>query len=78
MKNDKSIILRINKELYDKLNTLPNKSLFIRTAIEERFNKGDYEVGDFTYITRVEVLELVRKELEEFGIKKINKPKQLN
>lgn len=74
MKNDKTIMIRINQELYSKLKAMPNQSLFIRTAIEERLNRGDREVGDFTYMTRIEALELIRKELEDFGIKRIKKP----
>lgn len=69
MTNDKTITIRISKETYSKLKTVPNYSQFIRTIIEEKFNKGDYTVGDFTYITRQEVKELIIQELNEFGIK---------
>lgn len=73
MKNDKSIIIRLNSDLYSKLKSTGNASAFIRVAIEEKFNKNDYKLGDFTYITRAEVIELIDKEMEARGIRHLNK-----
>lgn len=57
----RTITLRLSDELVEMLNTLPNKSDFIRQAIEVAFNKN--EEPEDRYVTRKEVVELIRLEL---------------
>lgn len=73
MKNDKTILVRLSNDLYSKLKSTGNANAFARIAMEEKFNRNDYKLNDFTYITRAEVIELVNKEMEARGIKHLNR-----
>lgn len=57
----KVLTIRLPDELGDMLDTVPNKSDFIRTAIEKAFN--DNEDYSDKYVTRAQVLDLIRQEL---------------
>jgi Arc/MetJ-type ribon-helix-helix transcriptional regulator len=65
----KMITLRLPDELVEMLNTLPNKSDFIRSAIESAFNKNEEPSNQ--YVTKEQVVELIRNELQS---KQINSP----
>ena len=67
----KTITLRLSDELVEMLNTLPNKSDFIRQAIETAFNKNE-EPGN-KYLSKDEVIELIR-----LGLATSNKNVTLN
>ena len=55
----KTITTRLPDELVEMLDTLPNKSNFIRSAIESAFNKN--EVDDSKYVTKQQVIDLIKQ-----------------
>jgi Arc/MetJ-type ribon-helix-helix transcriptional regulator len=65
----KMMTLRLPDELVEMLDTLPNKSDFIRSAIESAFDKN--EEPEHQFVTKQQVIELIRLELT-------NKSTQIN